>query len=215
MVPVRDMNEQMIGIVRIFMTMDGKNIEETYLGKDGKTEKAPKRANLGATGGGSVVVQEGASSRTLWVAEGIETALAVAKAVPNQRVVASISAGQLKNIPVAPLIEKVVICADNDGIHKSATKAVIEAIDHHLSKGRRVFLTLPEMPKGIEKFDFNDLIKVGGIPSVQRTLNTMMEIKTTADLKIECRSLVESLDKMRGIEMNKTIPSLQSKEMAM
>ena len=98
---------------------------------------------------------------TLWVAEGVEIALSVAQALPHQSVMASLSVGNLKKIPVHPGLEKIVICADHDGVEATSYKGVVAALEHYLGKGLRAFVAMPSAMKGYEKVDFNDLAAKG------------------------------------------------------
>lgn len=177
--PIRDKENNLTGIVRIFLNKDGTKYDKIVTDND-KEEKAVARANLGIVGEGAVVVQRGSMPTTLWVAEGIETALSLAQSVPNQSVLASISVSNLKNIPVGAETEKVVICADKDKPGSNTSKAVIAAVETHLSCGKRVFIALP---LGTEKCDFNDLIKQGGLELVNSTLEKMIEVKNIDLLK--------------------------------
>lgn len=183
--PIKDKTEALIGVVRVFLNPDGSKYNKTFLDEKGQTEKTLSKANLGLSGGGAVTVQKGKSLTTLFVAEGVETALSVAKAVPDYTVMASLSVNQFKNVPVSLEVQKIVICADRDGINSQTYKSVVEAVDHHLSQGRQVFLALPETLQGIDKYDFNDLLKVGGISAVQHSLAQKFEIKDTNLLKRE------------------------------
>jgi len=144
------------------------------------------------------------------VAEGIETALSVSKALPNETVVASLSASQLKNVPVGSDIQKVIICADNDPASSNTKKSVIEAVEFHLSEGRRVFIAIPpEIPAGLKKVDFNDVLKQGGTSAVQKILDQMIEIKDANTLKNQEPQLSVTLQKIQA-EQKKNVPVLQS-----
>jgi hypothetical protein len=59
-------------------------------------------------------------------------------------------------------------------------KAVIKAIERHLSQGRQVYLTIP---LGNQKQDFNDLMKQGGVSAVHNALEKVVEIKDGGVLK--------------------------------
>ena len=119
-------------------------------------KKATDKANLGLSKNSAVIVQQGVGSSTLWIAEGIETALSVAKAVPNDMVVASLSASKLQNVPVANNIQTVVICADNDPASANTKSEVIKAVEYYLSIGKKVFIAMPsEIQTGMKKGDFN------------------------------------------------------------
>lgn len=148
----------------------------------------------------AVIVQQGASSSVLWVAEGVETALSVAKAIPNQTVVASLSAGKLQSVPVSNDTQTVVICADNDPPSSNTKIKVVEAVERFLSIGKRVFIAMPpEIPTGMKDYDFNDLLLEKGIDAVKGVVNNRVEIRDAGLLKLE-ESLASSVEKTRGSE---------------
>lgn len=194
MTPLRDKNNVITGIVRVFLSPDGNKFPKTYLDKNGEEQKSTTKANLGLSRDAAVFVQIGTLPGTLWIAEGIETALSVAKAVPNQTVVASVSISKLKSVPVSPEIQKVIICADNDAANPNHEKTVIEAVESHMSNGKRVFLTIPP---GSQKCDFNDLLLQGGMKAVKATLDQMVEITDPKLLKSNGLNLNDSLQKIR------------------
>jgi conjugative relaxase-like TrwC/TraI family protein len=207
--PYRDKNNTIIGFVRVFLSPVGGKYQETFIDAKGKEISATRKANVGLSAKGSVVVQKGVAPTSLWVAEGIETALSISKAVPNETVVASLSASQLKNVPVGSDIQKVIICADNDPASSNTKKSVIEAVEFHLSEGRRVFIAIPSEMAGLKKVDFNDVLKQGGTPAVQKILNEMIEIKDINTLKIQEPQLSVTLQKIQA-EQKKNAPDLQS-----
>ena len=209
--PYRDKNNTLIGFVGIFLGHDGTRYQETFLDLTGKEVLATRKANVGLSSKGAVVIQKGAISSTLWVAEGIETALSISRAVPNQTVVASLSASQLKNVPVGLSIQKVIICADNDPATSHTKQSVIDAVAFHLSEGRRVFIAIPpDAPSRHEKCDFNDLLKQGGVASVQKALEQRVEIKNVETLKIDEPRLSAALQKIQSAE--KLVVSKQSEQ---
>lgn len=179
LVPIRDKNRQIVGVESIFLDKNGDKLKGTFM-RNGVEEKIISKVSFGIKKGGMVTVQESVVPRVLWIAEGVETALSVAKAMPNHTVVASLSAQQLKYAPVNKEVQKIIICADNDGANASSQKAVIKAIGHHLSEGRQVYLA---MPSGPNKQDFNDLMKQGGVDAVRQSLEKMIEIKDTKVLE--------------------------------
>lgn len=197
--PIKDKDEKMIGIVRIFLNKDGSKYNQTFMDEQGNLEKATTKANLGIASHGSVVVQKANIDRTLWIAEGLETALSVAQAVPNQTVVASLSVQQIKNVPIGFETQKVVICADNDPISSQTKESIVKAVDAYLSRGVRVFIALPpEIPADMKKYDFNDLLKSGGIDAVQKSLEQMVEIKDVSLLKTNEPRLQNDINRIRS-----------------
>ena len=199
-VPIRDKEQSIIGIVRIFLNKEGDKLNGQILDAKNNTIAITSKANLGLMKGGAVHIQSGIIPGTLWVAEGVETALSIAKARPNAAVLASLSVSQLKGIPVGPEIQKVIICADNDGPEFRTKKAVLSAVEHHLSNGRRVFIAMPYSP---QKCDFNDLLREGGVQAVQASLDKMVEIKSIDSLKTEEPRLDILLKKMNEASLQK------------
>jgi len=196
--PYRDKDNQMVGVVRIYLNADGSKYSDTFTDARGEQAQATSKANRGVTSHGLVRVQEGLTERTLWVAEGIETALSVATAVPTQTVVASISAGQISTVPIGPETQKVIICADNDPASSETKKSVIKAVESFLSQGVRTFIALPpSIPEGMKKYDFNDLLKDHGLTAVEHSLNLMVEIKDAGLLKMKETRLESNLNQLR------------------
>lgn len=191
----------MTAIVRIFLNPDGSKLSDTYKNRDGELKKATDKANLGVSSHGAVIVQKGLSN-TVWIAEGVETALSVAKAVPGETVMASLSISQFKNMPVSDSIQTVVICADNDPPSAQGKKSITDAISHYLALGKQVFVTMPsEMPVGIKKYDFNDLLKQTGIVRVREVLDARVEIKSAELLKNQDISLSTDLKGIKDVAL--------------
>lgn len=197
--PIHNKDNKMTAIVRIFLNADGSKLSDTYKNQDGELKKATDKANLGVSGNGAVIVQKG-SSRTVWIAEGVETALSVAKAMPDHTVMASLSIAQFKNMPLRDTIQTVVICADNDPPSSQGKKNISDAVSHYLSLGKQVFVTMPpDIPEGTKKYDFNDLLKQDGVSKVREVLDTRTEIKSSALLKNPETSLLTDLEKIKSV----------------
>jgi len=187
----------------------------TFKDAKGEIVKASPKTNLGVSSQGSVKVQNGVSDRTLWIAEGVETALSVAKAVPHNPVVASLSIGQIPNVPIPLETEQVVICADNDPATSKTKQTILKAVDNFLAQGLKVFIALPpEIPKTQHKYDFNDLLKEQGLSTVQTALENRVEIKGSHDLRKEEPRLETDLNRLRLEQKNIELktPTLSSRD---
>ncbi|WP_245185933.1 DUF7146 domain-containing protein [Falsiroseomonas frigidaquae] len=138
----------------------------TWLARDaaGHWRKASletaKRA-LGGFAGGFIPLQRGASAKpmreapegeTVAAAEGIETALSVALACPDLRVIAAVSVSNFARIILPPRVRTLILCADNDE-GAQARDAVTRAVAQHQAEGRIV--RIARSPVGS---DFNDLL---------------------------------------------------------
>lgn len=140
----------------------------TYLAQqaDGTWRKAPlARAKkvLGAFAGGTIRLWRGASGRplaeaepgeTVALAEGIETALSVAIAAPELRVLCAVSSGNMPKVALPPAVSTVILCADNDGDNTKTAKALADAVARFAAEGRQVRIARP--PEGVK--DFNDVL---------------------------------------------------------
>jgi len=201
--PIRSKDGAITGITRIFLNQDGSKITDTYINAMGKIEKVTDKASLGVSKERAVVVQQGDLNTTLWVAEGIETALSVAPAVPNQTVLVSLSVNQFKNVPVGIEVQKIVILADRDEKGSNAPESVIKAIDYHLSQGKRVFIAIPP-DMGLKKCDFNDLIQHRGIDSVKASLGNRLEIKQDELALMRKEGFLETVDRLQKSSVKKS-----------
>ena len=134
--------------------------------RDGIWRKAPLREpkmSLGRTAGATIRLWRGASGKplrdapegdTVAIAEGIETALSVAIACPELRVLCAVSLGNLQRIALPPAVRTVILCADDDGDNERARAAFDWAVQHFLADGRSVRIARPPIGK-----DFNDTLQ--------------------------------------------------------
>lgn len=134
----------------------------------GQWTKAPLRdakMTLGSYAGGSIRLWRGASGLPLAkarageavvLAEGIETALSVAIACPEHRIMAAVSLSNMAAVILPPAIGLVIIAADDDGDNQAAARALQKAVNRFVAEGREVRLARP----GIGK-DFNDQLRAG------------------------------------------------------
>jgi len=129
-------------------------VHRTYLRSDGggKAAVMPVKASLGPVGGGAVRFGMPRPGEWLAVAEGIETALAVATAcsVPAW---AALSAGGIKNLMLPCEATLVTIAADHDTSGTGA-RAARHAAERWLAEGRRVRIAMPPTPNT----DWNDVL---------------------------------------------------------
>lgn len=126
------------------------------------TLRDPKKS-LGAFAGGFIPLQRGRSGKPLAkaphgegvaIAEGIETALSVALACPELRVLAAVALANMKRIELPATVTRVVICADDDRGNPKAQALVQQAAERFAAQGRAVGIAKPPVGK-----DFNDTLK--------------------------------------------------------
>lgn len=128
-------------------------VHRTFLAPDGaaKASVEPNKMSLGPIAGGSV--QLFPTEGKLAVTEGLETALSIVEAtkIPTW---AALSAGGIRQLvlPILPLAQEVIICADHDPVGLAAAK---EAAYRWSKEGRQVWLAKPPQANS----DFNDLLQ--------------------------------------------------------
>jgi hypothetical protein len=125
-------------------------VHRTWLERqsDGSVRKAPvaePKKVCGPCKGGIIPLWRGASGRPwkqappgdiLGLAEGIEDALSYAVAVPEHRVAAALSVGNLAHVRLPTAIGAVIIAADNDAPGSPADRTLQRAVAHFLAEGR-------------------------------------------------------------------------------
>ena len=145
----------------------------TWLAKrDGRWGKAPlsdAKMSLGTVAGSHIRLWRGASNKPIKdapvgdrvaIAEGIETALSVALACPELRVLCAVSLSNMANLVLPPAIGTVFLCADNDVVDDSPgsrqrQNALARAIAHYRVGGRDVRLAMP----AVVGADWNDILQ--------------------------------------------------------
>jgi putative DNA primase/helicase len=119
-------------------------IHRTFLSHDGVASKAPvspSKMMLGPCRGGAVRLGMLRAGERLAVAEGIETALAVAAACALPAW-AALSAGGIRALVLPREATHVVICADHDA-SGTGWRAATDAAQRWLGEGRRVRIAMP------------------------------------------------------------------------
>jgi hypothetical protein len=126
-----------------------------------KAQVENPKMTFGTYVGGCIRLWRGASGKPLRdappddmvvIAEGIETALAVALCAPECRVLSAVSLGNLGAVVLPPQLRSVTLAADNDTSPK-ARAAFQRAVERHLDAGRKVRIARPDFGK-----DFADVV---------------------------------------------------------
>lgn len=140
----------------------------TWLARDdaGAWRKAPLRdpkMTLGSYAGGFIPLWRGVSGKPLRdappgeavaIAEGIETALSVALACPEFRVLASVALPNMARLVLPATVARVVLCRDNDDHNPKAGELLMRAAERFAAEGREVRIACPPVGK-----DFNDTLR--------------------------------------------------------
>jgi hypothetical protein len=129
----------------------------------GKAPLVDAKMTLGRYAGGSIRIWRGASAlplarapagETVVIAEGIETALSVAIACPELRVLAAVSLANMARLELPAAIGTVILAADNDADNDKARAGLQRAVDRFAGEGRSVRLAMPDTPGA----DWNDVL---------------------------------------------------------
>lgn len=142
-------------------------VHRTYLSPSGagKAPVEPVKMVLGRVSGGCIRLWRGASGRPwaempdgedVHLTEGIEDALSVVMALPEARVAAAISLGNLADVALPPACAQVTLWTQRD-TSNAALLAADRAVSAHLAAGRRVRVV--RMPANVK--DVNDLLRQG------------------------------------------------------
>ena len=142
-----------------------------------KADRENNRLSYGKISGSSVEIKQG--SGTLFLAEGVETALSVASVVPKDSAVrATLGVFNLANIKVSKG-QQVIICADNDsdkplalGKDKPPSGIAVEkAVVSLKEQGAEVLVISPEKPGQ----DFNDVLQIEGKEGVHKAVEKALQ----------------------------------------
>ena len=152
-----------------------------------KSLEISKRSQ-GVLKGSFVELTKHKDANTIFIAEGIETALSLAAAKPESRVICSLGVANIKNIDLSQDknldTKTIIICADNDG-KDSATNTIIERSAYILKeKGAKNIAIIRPDEKGQ---DFNDVLKLG-VKEVIKYIDPLLDkypnyLKETNSLK--------------------------------
>lgn len=150
------------GLHRTWMQPDGSGkaiLPEPKVNKPRKIWPAGWQGSVMriAKGAGNHSPEEAARrglSAPLIVTEGLEDALACALAMPDRRVWAAGTLGNIGLVPVLPCVSSITVCADNDWGKGQAEAALDTAIAALRKHGKPVYVA--RSPRGK---DMNDLLK--------------------------------------------------------
>ena len=135
--------------------------------REGRWKKAPlkhPKMALGAFAGGHISIWRGASGKSLRsapagdavaIAEGIETALSVAIACPELRVLCAVASFNMGRLALPAAIGRVILAADNDPGNAMVDQKLAAAVAHYQAEGRDVHVAMPPVPGA----DWNDILQ--------------------------------------------------------
>jgi phage/plasmid primase-like uncharacterized protein len=145
-----------VGTHRTWLERDAAGIWRKATLRDAKK-------TLGPYAGGFIPLWRGASGKPLRdapageavaIAEGIETALSVAMACPELRVIAAVALSNMGRVILPATIARVILCADNDDDNPKAAELLERAAHRFAAERRDVRIARPPVGK-----DFNDTLR--------------------------------------------------------
>jgi Ti-type conjugative transfer relaxase TraA len=124
------------------------------------------KKSFGVIKGSAVTLQENKGSKTLFIAEGVETALSLKSAGIQGTIKASLGLSNIKRIVPENLNTPIVVCADHDAPDSPAAKSLEKSVMVLQEKGYRITVI---KPTGLHQ-DFNDVLKAKGSQGVREIL---------------------------------------------
>lgn len=125
------------------------------------------KQTYGAINGIGIELNNKGLGDTTYLAEGVETGLALVETEKNARVFALLSKSNFSNVNLSQLQHHVVICLDNDGKKTFADNLIFKAVERLELAGKTVSLIIPEKAGS----DFNDLLKNHGASGVKKLMS--------------------------------------------
>ena len=146
-------------------------VQATYL--DPKTGNKADKENVkiqkqtfGTIKGATLHIQ-GKNNDTVLIAEGTETGLSLAKAVPGKSIQVTLGKSNFLNIETKSDVKNVIFCLDNDGKKLIEDKVIESAVMKQVADGKTVKVMLPTALLQ-DKQDYNDVIKLKGVAAIQK-----------------------------------------------
>ncbi|MCX7120132.1 MAG: conjugative relaxase [Legionellales bacterium] len=163
-IAAQNAKQEITGVQRIYLDEKsaGKN---TFMG-NAKLSKGHMKGSAG-------VIQIGIKNGEVYIAEGPETAASIAMARPKATVLTSCGIANIQNLgKLIKVFEpnRVIIAGDNDGDSKTLDTTKMAALSLK-KEGIKSEIVLPKKIEGLDKTDWNDVLKTEGVKSVSNQLN--------------------------------------------
>jgi len=175
---------------------DGKlqSLNRIYIGENGdklnivaKSESASpimsvQETVLGQSRAATVFISKVPNATVTYLAERIETALAVRQAVTKANISSCFGITNLKDIALSNNTKMVVICADNDGNNLITKKSLEQTITKFLNAGLEVKLALPLNIDPSAKYNYSQMLQENGEKAIGASLQQAVKISSSLDL---------------------------------
>lgn len=123
----------------------------------------------------SCEICENVGNKVTFVAEGVETALSVHQAFPEDHLIATLGKHNFTRIDPETLNQKVVLVFDNDGIDIGDDKVFNKAARRLAGAGKDVYIVFPPIIDGLDKTDMNDVLVHLGEEAVNKVVKENMK----------------------------------------
>ena len=169
------------------------------------TQMDNPKLSMGLISGSGGLVQKGTSER-IYIVEGPETGASIAIADKEASVYCSFGLGNLSKLDrliKANGYKDIILAADNDGIGSNAERLTKEAQEQLQKKGIKLTVIEPKAIEGLDKTDWNDVLKVKGIKKVQKQLGIAPKEQEHSKKHIKAKELMDKLEKLQTtVEIN-------------
>jgi conjugative transfer relaxase protein TraI len=151
------------------------------------------KQTFGSPSGASVLLTKNHDKAAIsFIAEGTETGMSIAQAMPEQDVQVTLGISNFNHIDPKKTADVIVLCLDNDGDNSKTAKTILQAGERLVNEGKQVWVVKPDEAKT----DFNDLLKKEGLLGVSEKLNDIRPFKEFRDLMESELKLKDDLDKL-------------------
>jgi conjugative relaxase-like TrwC/TraI family protein len=162
-------------------------VQATYLDKEtaAKIDKSTvkiQKQTFGVLSGATVNINSNGGDRTL-IAEGTETGLSLAKALPKFNVKVTLGKANLLHLDPQGISENIILCLDNDGKNSKEDKLISDAGRRLNESGKAVKIAMPTAFS--KKHDYNDIIKEKGVDSIKNDIKNAISYAEFYGIKPE------------------------------
>jgi len=182
LIPAFGRDGKLQSLNRIYLGPDANKLNIMVTSSSNALIQATQKAVLGPSKAATVFINKVPNSTVTYVAEGIETALAVRQAVTEANISSCFGITNLKDITLGANTKMVVICAYNDGNSVTSKKILEQTIAKFLNAGLEVKLALPLNIDPSVKYNYNQMLQEGGEKAIATSLQQAVKINSILDL---------------------------------
>lgn len=147
------------------------------------------KISYGTLSHAGVLASIGNSDKPVLIAEGPETALSVAEAMPGHTVYAALGSSNFAHMPLDSEVKSVIFAADNDGKDAASVKQLERAANTLSLQGIDVSQVMPE---GLKQ-DFNDVLKEKGTSEIQALFKSPKMLEAAVDKEKFSQNIMEAV----------------------